>query len=174
MQAEAAMQKMKYESHKVARGADVAQQLCVEVLANAQLLAESHTRKSEIKRRAYERHVKVLQTDSDSLRVNVSEAEAKLERMQYVCRKAERNVDVERRTLNEERSSIQGSLRKNVSKIHRNINKMNDMRQQHMKLAGNVRAITHRLNFEKQVINFLTKYRVFVNLYFISFFFPCV
>ena len=117
------MKKMKYESHKVARGADVAQQVCVEVLANAQLLAESHTRKSEIKRRTYERHVKVLQTDSDSLRVNVSEAEAKLERMQFVCRKAERNVDVERRTLDEERSSIQGSLRKNVSKIHRNINK---------------------------------------------------
>ena len=90
----------------------------------------------------------------DSLRVNVSEAEAKLEPMQYVCRKAERNVDVERRTLDEERSSIQGSLRRNVSKIHRNINKMNDMRQQQNKLAGNVRAITHRFNFEKQVVIF--------------------
>ena len=88
-----------------------------------------------------------------------------------MCRKAERNVDVERRTLDEERSSIQGSLRRNVSKIHRNINKMNDMRQQHMKLAGNVRAITHRLNFEKEVISFLTKYRVFVYLYLIFFFY---
>ena len=80
-----------------------------------------------------------------------------------MCRKAERNVDVERRTLDEERSSIQGSLRKNVPKIHRNINKINDMRQQHMKLAGNVRAITHRLN----LISFFF-------LYLISFFFPCV
>ncbi len=104
----------------------------------------------------------------------MSEAQSKLERMQYVCRKAERNVDVERRTLDEERSSIQGSLRRNVSRIHRNINKMNDMRQQHMKIAGNVRSITHRLNFEKQVIFFLTKYRLFVYLYLISFFFPCV
>ena len=173
MQAEAAMKKMKYESHKVARGADVAQQVCVEVLANAQLLAESHTRKSEIKRRAYERHVEGLQTDSDSLRVNVSEAEAKLERMQYVCRKAERNVDVERRTLDEERSSIQGSLRRNVSKIHRNLTKMNDMRQLQNKLAGNVRAITHRFNFEKQVLVFETPFRVFVHLYLIPFFLPC-
>ncbi len=61
LQAEAAVSKMKYDSKKVARGADVAQQVCVEVLANAQLLAASHTRKSDIKRRAYERHVKVLQ-----------------------------------------------------------------------------------------------------------------
>jgi hypothetical protein len=61
LQAEAAVNKMKYDSKKVARGADVAQQVCVEVLANAQLLAASHTRKSDIKRRAYERHVKVLQ-----------------------------------------------------------------------------------------------------------------
>ena len=102
----------------------------------------------------------------------MSEAQSKLERMQYVCRKAERNVDVERRTLDEERSSIQGSLRRNVSKIHRNLTKMNDMRQLQNKLAGNVRAITHRFNFEKQVLVLETTDRVFVHLYLIPFFLP--
>jgi hypothetical protein len=59
--AEAKAKTMGYNSNKVARGADVAQQVCFELLANAQLLAESHQRISEIKRRAYDRHVKGLQ-----------------------------------------------------------------------------------------------------------------
>ena len=61
--------------------------------------------------------------------MNVQEAKDKLERMEYVCKKAERNVDVERRTLEEERLLIQSSLRKNVSKMHRDMQKMTDLRQ---------------------------------------------
>jgi hypothetical protein len=78
-------------------------------------------------------------------------AQEKLQRMQYVCKKVERNVDVERRTLAEERACIQLSLRKNVSKIHSNMKRMTDMRQKQNKIAFNVRAVTHRFNFEKEV-----------------------
>ncbi len=45
----------------VSRVADVAQQVCAQQLANAELLAQAHARKSDIKRRWYERHVKELQ-----------------------------------------------------------------------------------------------------------------
>ena len=84
--------------------------------------------------------------------MNVQEAKDKLERMEYVCKKAERNVDVERRTLEEERLLIQSSLRKNVSKMHRDMQKMTDLRQDDKnKLAFSVRAVAKRLNFEKEV-----------------------
>jgi hypothetical protein len=76
----------------------------------------------------------------------VQEANGQLERMKYVCKKAERNVDVERRTLETERLVIQSSLRKNVSKIHRDMQKMTDLRQDKNKLASSVRAVTKRLN----------------------------
>jgi hypothetical protein len=81
----------------------------------------------------------------------VQEANDKLERMEYVCKKAERNVDVERRTLEEERLLIQSSLRKNVCKIHRDMQKMTDLRQDKNKVASSVRAVSKRLNFEKEV-----------------------
>ena len=71
--------------------------------------------------------------------------------MAYVCKKAERNVDVERRALEEERLLIQSSLRKNVCKIHRDMQKMTDLRQDKNKLAFSVRAVAKRLNFEKEV-----------------------
>ncbi len=106
--------------------------------------------------------------------MNVQEAHEKLERMQYVCKKAERNVDVERRTLEEERACIQLSLRKNVSKIHSNMKRMTDMSQQQKKLSFNVRAVTHRLNFEKEVSTFCSIHRLSVYLYLISFFLFCV
>ena len=86
------------------------------------------------------------------LRSNVREANEKLERMQYVCKKAERNVDVERRSLEEERATMECSLRKNVTRIHNNVKRMSDMRQSHNKIAGNVRAVTRRLNFEKDAL----------------------
>ncbi len=79
------------------------------------------------------------------------EANKKLERMAYVCKKAERNVDVERRTLEEERLLIESSLRKNVCKIHRDMQKITDLRQDKNKLASSVRAVAKRLNFEKEV-----------------------
>ncbi len=81
----------------------------------------------------------------------MQEANDKLERMEYVCKKAERNVDVERRTLEEERLLIQSSLRKNVCKIHRDMQKMTDLRQDKNKVASSVRAVSKRLNFEKEV-----------------------
>ena len=81
----------------------------------------------------------------------MQEAKEKLERMEYVCKKAERNVDVERRTLEEERLLIQSSLRKNVSNMHRDMHKMTDLRQDKNKLAFSVRAVAKRLNFEKEV-----------------------
>ncbi len=81
----------------------------------------------------------------------MQEANDKLARMEYVCKKAERNVDVERRTLEEERLVIQSSLRKNVCNIHRNMQKMTDLRQDKNKLASSGRAVSKRLNFEKEV-----------------------
>ena len=81
----------------------------------------------------------------------MQEANEKLERMAYVCKKAERNVDVERRALEEERLLIQSSLRTNVCKIHRDMQKMTDLRQDKNKLAFSVRAVAKRLNFEKEV-----------------------
>jgi hypothetical protein len=86
------------------------------------------------------------------LRLNVREANQKLERMQYECKKVERNVDVERRSLDDERAIMQSSLRKNVTQIHKNVKRMFDMRESHNKIAENVRAVTRRLNFEKDAL----------------------
>jgi hypothetical protein len=72
--------------------------------------------------------------------------------MEYLCKQAERNVDVERRNLDDERATIQSSLRKNVTQIHRNVKRMKDMREAQDKTAGNVRAVTRRLNFEKEAL----------------------
>jgi hypothetical protein len=72
--------------------------------------------------------------------------------MEYLCKKADRNVDVERRSLDEERATIQSSLRKNVNLIHRNVKRMTDMREAQIKIAGNVQAVTRRLNFEKEAL----------------------
>ena len=91
--------------------------------------------------------------------MNVQEAKDKLERMEYVCKNAERNVDVERRTLEAERLLIQSSLRKNVSKMHRDMQKMTGLRQDKNKLADSVRAVAKRLNFEKEAA---TRIPVFV------------
>jgi hypothetical protein len=72
--------------------------------------------------------------------------------MEYLCKQAERNVEVERRSLDDERTTIQSSLRKNVNLIHRNVKRMTDMREAQIKIAGNVRAVTRRLNFEKEAL----------------------
>jgi hypothetical protein len=76
----------------------------------------------------------LFQTESESLRLNVREANEKLKRMEYVCKQAERNVDVERRSLDDERATIQSSLRKNVTLIHRNVKRMTDMREAQNKI----------------------------------------
>ncbi len=86
------------------------------------------------------------------LRLNVREANQKLERTQYVCKKVERNADVERRSLDDKRATMQSSLRNIVTLIHNNVKRMSDMRQAHNKIADNVRAVTRRLNFEKDAL----------------------
>ncbi len=80
----------------------------------------------------------------------MGEANEKLKRMEYLCKQAERNVEVERRSLDDERATIQSSLRKNVNQIHRNVKRMTDMWEAQIKIAGNVRVVTRRLNFEKE------------------------
>jgi hypothetical protein len=54
--------------------------------------------------------------------------------------------------LDDERATIQSSLRKNVTLIHKNVKRMTDMREAHNKTAGNVRAVKRRLNFEKDAL----------------------
>jgi hypothetical protein len=54
--AEVQLQAMVQENKKFERCADVAKKECEEKVANVDLLAKSHERRSGIKRRNYERH----------------------------------------------------------------------------------------------------------------------
>ena len=60
-QAELQLKKLGHETKKIERCADVAKKMCQEKVANADREAKSHARRSDIKRRNYERHVNVLQ-----------------------------------------------------------------------------------------------------------------
>jgi hypothetical protein len=60
-QAELQLKTMGHEHKKIERCADVATEMCEEKVAIADGQAKSHARRSEIKRRNYERHLNVLQ-----------------------------------------------------------------------------------------------------------------
>ncbi len=108
----------------------------------------------------------------------MDEANAKVERMQYVFKKASRHLDVERGDLDHERSTMESELRRNVKKIGKTLQRMNNMRHERNKLAGDVNAVTKRLNFEKECVTsrllfekeVATLYPLCVSFYLIPFF----
>ena len=87
--------------------------------------------------------------------------------MEYTYKKAKRMLEVEREDLQQERAQIESHLSRNVRKIDSTLKKMEGMREEKLKLAGDVRAVAkrltyekdcieHRLHFEKEVRPFLT------------------
>ena len=61
--------------------------------------------------------------------------------MEYTYKKAKRTLEVERGDLQQERAQIESHLSRNVRKIDSTLKRMESMREEKIKLAGDVRAI---------------------------------
>ena len=72
--------------------------------------------------------------------------------MEYMFKKANRTLDVERGDLEHERMQIQSTLSRNVRKIDSTLKKMDGMRSEKRKWASDMRHVTKRLTFEKDCV----------------------
>lgn len=72
--------------------------------------------------------------------------------MEYMFKKANRTLNVERGDLEQERMQIQSTLSRNVRKIDSTLKKMDGMRSDKRKWDSDLRHVTKRLTFEKDCV----------------------
>jgi hypothetical protein len=72
--------------------------------------------------------------------------------MEYMFKKANRTLNVERGDLEQERMQIQSTLSRNVRKIDSTLKKMDGMRSEKRKWDSDLRHVTKRLTFEKDCV----------------------